>query len=179
MAIINRLSRLITADFHAVLDRIEEPGVLLRQAIREMEQALAAREQRLKELERDQQQLSDRAGELNNLIQRVEQELDVCFEAGKDELAKSQIKRKLEAERLLMVIERRHQQVEQLANTEGQELNHNRTRLDSMKQKAELFAERESAHHDARPEDRQSDCVVSDDEVEVAFLRAQQARASS
>ena len=40
MALINRMSRLFTADVHAVLDRIEEPDVLLRQAIREMEEAL-------------------------------------------------------------------------------------------------------------------------------------------
>ena len=37
MALITRISRLFTADFHAVLDRIEEPDVLLKHAIREME----------------------------------------------------------------------------------------------------------------------------------------------
>ena len=37
MALINRLSRLFKADFHAVLDQIEEPELLLKQAIREME----------------------------------------------------------------------------------------------------------------------------------------------
>ena len=37
MALISRVSRLFTADVHAVLDRIEEPEVLLKQAIREME----------------------------------------------------------------------------------------------------------------------------------------------
>ena len=37
MALINRISRLFTADMHAVLDRLEEPDVLLKQALREME----------------------------------------------------------------------------------------------------------------------------------------------
>ena len=36
MALVNRLSRLFQADFHAVLDRIEEPDLQLRQAVREM-----------------------------------------------------------------------------------------------------------------------------------------------
>ncbi len=40
MALITRVSRLFQADFHAVLDRIEEPEVLLRQAVREMEEEL-------------------------------------------------------------------------------------------------------------------------------------------
>jgi phage shock protein A len=33
MALINRISRLFKADFHAVLDQIEEPEGLLKQAI--------------------------------------------------------------------------------------------------------------------------------------------------
>ena len=40
MALITRISRLFQADFHAVLDRIEEPEQLLKQAIREMEDSL-------------------------------------------------------------------------------------------------------------------------------------------
>lgn len=36
MALINRATRLFRADLHAVLDRIEEPDILLRQAVREM-----------------------------------------------------------------------------------------------------------------------------------------------
>ena len=41
MALITRVSRLFQADLHAVLDRIEEPEVLLKQAVREMEEELA------------------------------------------------------------------------------------------------------------------------------------------
>jgi len=41
MALINRISRLFKADFHAVLDHIEEPEALLKQAIRDMEDDLA------------------------------------------------------------------------------------------------------------------------------------------
>jgi len=46
MLLISRISRLFRADLHAVLDRIEEPEALLRQAIREMEELLAQDEQR-------------------------------------------------------------------------------------------------------------------------------------
>ena len=46
MALITRVSRLFQADFHAVLDRIEDPEALLRQAVREMEEELAHDEQR-------------------------------------------------------------------------------------------------------------------------------------
>ena len=49
MTLITRLSRLFRADFHAVLDRIEEPETLLRQAIREMEEEIACQEQAMAE----------------------------------------------------------------------------------------------------------------------------------
>ena len=48
MALITRVGRLFRADLHAVLDRVEEPEVLLRQAIREMEEELAEDRQRLR-----------------------------------------------------------------------------------------------------------------------------------
>ena len=47
MAMMNRLTRLFQADFHAVLDRIEEPDALLHQALRDMEDALARDEHRV------------------------------------------------------------------------------------------------------------------------------------
>ena len=47
MTLINRVSRLFRADLHAVLDRVEEPDLLLHQAVREMEDDLAADRRRL------------------------------------------------------------------------------------------------------------------------------------
>src|SRR5690606_5288602 len=60
MALINRMARLLTADLHAVLDRIEEPEALLRQAIREMEDAVADGERRIKALEAERDELAAR-----------------------------------------------------------------------------------------------------------------------
>ncbi len=58
MALINRMSRLFTADVHAVLDRLEEPDVLLKHAVREMEEELARNEQRARALELEQPALA-------------------------------------------------------------------------------------------------------------------------
>ena len=59
MALITRLSRLFQADFHAVLDRIEEPDIQLKQAIREMQIELQQNEQRLALLQHEAEQLSN------------------------------------------------------------------------------------------------------------------------
>jgi phage shock protein A len=71
MALINRVSRLFTADLHAVLDRIEEPDALLRQAIREMEEDLANTEQRIGWLEHERDQLAGRQTEIEQSLADV------------------------------------------------------------------------------------------------------------
>ena len=99
MALITRVSRLFTADVHAVLDRIEEPEVILKQSIREMADALAHAEQRLQWLASEQTQLEQRASGLTETIVSLDSELDLCFAADEESLARSLIKRKLAAER--------------------------------------------------------------------------------
>jgi len=101
MALINRISRLFKADFHAVLDHIEEPEQLLKQAIRDMEDDLATTEQRVTLCAHDQEALSVRRSELEDKLSEIDEQLDLCFESEKDDLAKNLIRKKLEAERLL------------------------------------------------------------------------------
>ena len=64
MALIARVSRLFRADVNAVLDRMEEPEVLLRQALRDMQEALAQDQQVLAKMEKELKQLTDRRLEL-------------------------------------------------------------------------------------------------------------------
>ena len=101
MALINRLSRLFSADFHAVLDRIEEPELLLKQAIREMEEELARSEQRIKWLQQEQRQLSAQEDDIEQSLSKLEEEMDICFASDKEELARGLVRRKLEAQLLL------------------------------------------------------------------------------
>ncbi len=68
MALINRISRLFKADFHAVLDQIEEPEMLLKQAIREMEDDLAETEQRIRVCAHEQEALATRNSEVDNKL---------------------------------------------------------------------------------------------------------------
>ena len=76
MALINRISRLFTADVHAVLDRIEEPDVLLKHAIREMDEELASSEQRVRQLEHERDALADRHGKIQASLTELLSQLD-------------------------------------------------------------------------------------------------------
>ena len=64
MALITRISRLFKADFHAVLDQIEEPEQLLKQAIRDMQDEIAVAEQRIANREREQKSLQAHGDDL-------------------------------------------------------------------------------------------------------------------
>jgi phage shock protein A len=184
MALINRISRLVKADFHAVLDNIEEPEQLLKQAIRDMEDDLAATEQCIILCAHDQETLSVRKNELGNAIIEINTELDLCFESKKEELAKSLIKKKLEAERILKRLSSKHAANDKYLGEQRATLEDNRSTLGSLRQKADLFAQKTPLTPDGASEFDDiawmaREMHVGDDEVEIAFLREQDARAAS
>jgi len=176
MALIRRVTRLFRADFHAVLDRVEEPEILLRQSIREMEEGLTRDEQNCRRHEREREQLVKRESELRQLLASLAEELDVCFAANKEDLARSLMRRKLETERSIQLLSRRHEtlavQLDQLA----QRLNENRSRYESMRQKAELF-DQQNREFDNEEGWSGIDVRIRDEDVEVALLKERQRRA--
>jgi phage shock protein A len=175
MALINRMSRLFTADVHAVLDRLEEPDVLLKHALREMEEALVEGEQRLRALEHERGTLAERARKVAHVLQELGEQLDVCFTDGNDDLARKVLKRRLETERLASHVAERRAGVDAQLAALHSAVEEQREHLDVMRQKAELIAVRPST-----AEDRAGvDFAVGEAEVEVAFLRERQKRQPS
>ena len=177
MALISRVSRLLRADLHAVLDHLEEPDVLLRQAVREMEEALAGDTARLQRLRREHEHVVGRAQDLQQVLGNIDGELDVCFEAGEHDLARSLCRRKLETEHLLEVVDRRRENMIRELQALEERCRDQQLRFDSMRQKAELFAsESVESIDEAAPHPLSH---VPGDAVEVAFLREQHKRRAS
>ncbi len=178
MALITRLSRLFQADLHAVLDRIEEPDTLLRQAIREMQEALDADTRQDKRLQLEQGQLTARQTEVERSLSQIEEELDVCFASHKEDLARNLIKRKLEAERFGEILSRKRLALENDLSEITDRVEENHTRLDSLRQQAELLAEIEN---DTQVETYSftPDFPVHEEDVEVAFMREKLRRSQS
>ncbi len=184
MALINRIARLFKADFHAVLDQIEEPEAVLKQAIRDMEDELAATEQRIALREHDQEALAARQKDLKGVIADIDAELDLCFESKKDDLARSQIRKKLEAERLLKRLTTTFEANRQYLDEQRSAVEENTRTLESLRQKAELITHRIPAGSDSGSDfddvawmARELD--VSDDEIEIAYLREKNVRSAS
>jgi phage shock protein A len=181
MALITRISRLFRADFHAVLDQIEEPELLLRQSIREMEDDLAAREQRIRLAAHEQGELRARQHEVTQSLAELDEELDLCFRSKKADLARNLIRRKLEAQRLARHLAHRETGTEKYLGEQRAILDEHQMTLEGLRQKAEIFTRRSRDPGEAADvvDVFGRDLAVSDDEVEVAFLREQARRSSS
>jgi len=180
MALINRVSRLFKADFHAVLDQIEEPELVLKQAIRDMEDDLAATGQRINLSAHDQEALAVRRSELESAIADFDGQLDLCFESGKDNLAKALIKRQLEAQHLLKRLNSKFMANEKYLHEQRTMLDKNKATLDGLHQKAELLTRTATRDDGASEFDditwMAREMTVSDEEVEIAFLHEQHQR---
>lgn len=100
MPIINRFTRLLSADLHALIDRIEEPDMMLRQAARDLADELDALRQRKRELAGERARLAREHDRSCEKLARLDQELDLCLAAGNDALARHVVRRKLESEAL-------------------------------------------------------------------------------
>lgn len=180
MALINRVSRLLRADLHAVLDRVEEPEVLLRQAVREMDAALGEDRRRARRLAHEHARLAARVRDGDEALARIAAELDLCFDAGQDDLARRLLKKRLEHERSRTATARRAGAMAEDLERLRQSIDDNQARLDAMREKADLLAAEDA--HAAAPETVPhafDEPAVTAEDVEIAFLGEQRRRSRS
>lgn len=178
MALISRLTHLMRADFHAVLDRVEEPELMLRQAVRDMEQELTHAQSRIERLTTQTEQLTARSESLTHALDDISGELDLCFETGNESLARHLVKKKLTTSQLIQAVQQKRADTDRKLAREQKTLAENRLRFESMRQKAEVLAAEERNCNDADiPFDEPG--VIRDEDVEIAFLREKQQRAAS
>ena len=177
MALIHRITHLFRADLHAVIDQLEEPEMLLRQSVREMEEALEGEQRRLKIQQQQQNQLSSRLQELADAISNINEELDVCFTADNEALARVLIKRKLEHQQLHKTLAAKQQELLEEINQTQQRIDEYAPRLEAMRQKHELLVE-DSQQENINAEPQWPLNTVTDADVEVALLREKQKRSA-
>ena len=173
MALITRISKLFTADVHAVLDRIEEPEVVLKQALREMSEEVARGEQRLHWLATEQQSLEQRLADADETVSSLDSELDLCFEADEETLARSLVKRKLAAEQQHRHTSQQLDSVRRDHKTLEASLTERNQQLADLQRKADVLVDVPANLHNVM-----ADSSISQDAIDVAFLKEKQRRQS-
>lgn len=181
MTLIARMTRLFKADLHGILDSLEEPEEVIKQAIRDMEEDIAMQERRLDELRVILQRLTIEAQELTASMQESERQIDLCFAADNEPLAKNLIRKRLEMARRSRGIGRA--QDETRAQSEGlaRKIARHKEQLAAVVQQLKLYEETRASQAWASSvcSPLQGGSLVTDDEVEVAFLEEQRRRSGA
>jgi phage shock protein A len=157
---------------------MEEPDVLLRQAVREMDEELARGARELKARELEARQLRERRAEVDAALARIAEEVDVCFRANDEELARTLLRRRLEHERLAQHLARRGEALDRLIGELRSAADERKRRAETLRQKAALF-DAEPPAAGAGPTWCADDLAVSDADVALALLREREKRSAS
>jgi phage shock protein A len=179
MALITRFTRLFTADMHAVLDRLEEPQVVLKQAIRDMEEDVAQRAARIAALEAEAAQLQRQLCELERSLTEIAAQLDICFDSAQPDLARGVIKRRLEMERLGKRMHARRALNRETAAVERATQDEHQRQLDAMRQHASVLLESLVVTPSSASVSLHADAPVTEADIDVALLREHKRRSQS
>lgn len=95
MKFVNRLICLFKADVHGWLDRVQDPELILRQALRDMTEELAKKEGCLRRLLHDRDQILKDLAALERQAAKIEADIDQALSRTQDDLARPLIARRL------------------------------------------------------------------------------------
>lgn len=171
MALVNRISRIFTADLHAVLDRIEEPEVLLAQSIREMADAVAADERRLAVVKERRQQCQRDLAASNARLAEFDRELDLCLGSDQDDLARRVIRKKLAESRATASLTSTARDADETIAELAAVLDERRRDLEDITQQAEVVRR-------DQPVPKVDFEAVSDSDIEIALLAEKERRSA-
>ncbi len=163
MALITRIARLFKADMHSLLDSIEEPQSVLKQAIREMTEVIEQGERQLQDLKRRGEKLNTYRAEQERSLAETDQQVDLCLRANNEKLGRSMVRRKLDIQKRIKLSERERAALEPERDKLAQGLVAQKAKLASVKEKMEIFV-KEERHETAQATRCDRDYSISDDE---------------
>lgn len=176
MAIINRLARLFKADFHAVLDHIEEPQQVLKQSLRDMAQELLNTETKIKTLGLKLENLSEQQLSAEKKIKQTNEEINVCLSNDHDDLARGLVKRKLQLTQQLDLISVRQTQAAKSLKNQKHKLQEQTSLHDSIQQKFELVCQSVDDSNQSHFSESKQNCFgINDSDIDIALLKEKHA----
>jgi phage shock protein A len=179
MTLLTRLGRLFRADLNAVLDGLEEPAALLKQAVREMEEILAGEDAEHAQLGAEETRLVQAIADYETRLAQLDDELSLCLGAGKDELARGLVRRKLEVANHGLALAKRQQGLRERQALVASRVLEHRQRLATLRAQAALTGGANVTPGEDSCTAWSAPSAVSEAEIEVALLREKQRRATA
>jgi phage shock protein A len=169
MGLFQRISDIISANLHEMVERFEDPQAMLKQAIREMEQAIALSLDKAVEVIASEKLLARQAVENRQAIQRWQAAAHQAVAANDDTSARRALARKAEHYKLLAALEAEQQAAEQTANRLRRQIAAMRAKLAEARRRLATLSARQ--HMAATRRRLSGDCLASDDAGFARFER--------
>ena len=174
MALMTRISRLFVADVNAILDNLEEPEALLKQAMHEMQDEMDRAESLVAQLNESIASTDAGKARLGSQLDTVNDKVALAMDADDADLARDMIRRRLVLQQHLDHLDdRRDALAQQLAST-SERLSQWRDRYDAIAQKLSVLQTQAVG-----PTDEPSMGSVTPQDVQVAYLAELKKRQTS
>lgn len=181
MGILSRMLRLCKADVHGVMDQLEDKGLLLKQALREMEASLKAKENRLAQISGHCRQIERDLSLRREEVRKLEKDLDLAVSKEKDDIARMLIRKRRVLQNSCDQLTRQMASLTEEQDTVAGILNRQRLQYDQMKIKAAAFCRQAESR---RYEDFAAESVPAsgweaptEEEIELELLQRKEALA--
>lgn len=177
---LNRLSRLFQADMHAVLDQLEDPEALLKQSMREMENEIQRVEQQLQAYSTERTRSQQQLAKCKQRERDIEPQLDLCFNTNNEDLARNLVGQRLQWQKQQNVT--KHQLELNEERHRALEIQHTEfiQQYEELKQKAEIFIDNDSSTNGSDIGKTSTDLnSIGKHEIELAWLQEKEKRKAS
>ena len=112
MRLLHRMGFQLRADAHGVMDEIEDPGLLMKQHLREAELELDRKRARLETLDEEARRLGEATLHERKQIERLDQDVELALQGGdKQELARFALRRLLPHRRTFEALTERRDEI--------------------------------------------------------------------
>ena len=173
LKLFDRITTLLKADAHGMVESLEERSLLLKQYVREAELELNRKRARLETLRDEEKRLREACAHREEEIRGLDEDVALALASGKDDLARFAIRRliprRAEVKTLAAQIAQRTEEARATAErveTQQAQLDALRTRV-----RAELVREQD----EAGPAPWGHEPIVADEEVELELMRRRNA----
>jgi phage shock protein A len=169
MRFLDRLTLLIRADAHGVLEQLEERSLLAKQHLREAELELTRKRARAEALEEESRRLREEAERLDREIASLDEDVELALEGGKDELARFSVRRLLPKRRAVAELRERAVEIDEQRRQLVTRLESQEVELEELRGRVRVRLAAERADETGRL--REAELPAADEEVELELLR--------
>lgn len=171
---IDRLTLLVKADAHGVLEQLEERSLLAKQHLREAELELTRKRARCEALEEEARSVAEESRRLSAEIASLDEDVELALSGDKEELARFSVRKLLPRRRALEALRQRSAEIEDEQTRLQARLEAQEAELETLVRRVQTRLASERA---AGPADFASEPPADDEEVELELLRRRGGRA--